>query len=79
MKESKELAKNLESSTAEFPDEYVKRARALLKKREEDEKALYKSLTSSPGRDDRLSAQLRSLDIQLRIDIANLRKEYNLE
>ena len=79
MKESKELAKNLESSTAEFPDEYTKRVQQLIDKRKQDEEELRKSLTPFSGRDDRLSAQLRSLDIQLRIDIANLRKEYNLE
>ena len=78
MKESKELAKNLESSTVEFPDEYTKRAQQLIDKRKQDEEELRKSLASFPGRDDRLSSKLYNLDIQLRKDIAKLRKEFNL-
>ena len=78
MKESKELAKNLESSTVEFPDEYTKRAQQLIDKRKQDEEELRKSLTPFSGRDDRLSSKLNNLDIQLRKDIAKLREEFNL-
>ena len=79
MKESKELAKNLESSTAEFRNEYAKRAQILIDKRKQDEEELRKSLAPFSGRDDRLSSKLYNLDIQLRKDIANLRKEFNID
>lgn len=79
MKESKEPAKNLESSTVEYPDEYIKRVQQLIDKRNKDEEELRKSITPLPGRDDRLSSKLYSLDIQLRKDIAKLREEFNLD
>lgn len=79
MKELKEPVKNSVSNMSEYPYEYLRRAHALIAKREEDENELRNSLSPVSGRDDRLSVQLRSLDIQLRKDIAKLRKEYNLE
>lgn len=79
MKELKELAKNSVSNTAEYSDEYIRRARILLAKREEDEKELRQALPPVGGRDDRLSVQLHHLDIQLRSDISELRKEFNID
>ncbi len=79
MKESKERVKNLESSTVEYHDEYIKRAQHLIAKREQDEKELRESLSSASGRDDRLNAKLQKLDIQLRKDISELRNEFNLD
>lgn len=79
MRELKELAKNSVSNTVEYPAEYIRRARILLAKREEDERKLRQELPPVGGRDDRLSSKLYSLDIQLRKDIAKLREEFNLD
>lgn len=72
--------KHSELSTQEihYPDEYLKKADELIEIRELKEAELRKNYTPIGGRDDRLSLQLRQLDLQLRADIAELRKHYHL-
>ena len=62
-----------------FPAEYVTRASTLVQKRKDDEDALRASLGETYGRDDRLSGQLLQLDMQLRKELDDLRKEYGIE
>lgn len=62
-----------------FPDEYVKRARALVAMRRAEEERLRAELPESKGRDDRLSRILFDMDTKLRKDLAALRKEYGIE
>lgn len=73
--------KNSESSTydSQLPDEYVKQARELIKKRIQDEENYRKKLAPFKGRDDRMNPICRKLDLQLRKDIAELRKKYGLD
>lgn len=79
MLSSKELVKNLKSNTPELPDEYIKRAGELADKYNELEKEYRKQLGVVNGRDDRMSPILKKLTLQLREDIAKLRKEFNLD
>lgn len=71
----------MESNTQEkrFPAEYVKKAQNLIQARDQAEKEMRENLPPAKGRDDRLSGQLRELDMQLRIDLAALRKEYGID
>lgn len=61
-----------------MPDTYITKAKELVEKRKKDEENLRRNLQPINGTDDRLSAQLFELDKQLRKDITDLRKEYNL-
>lgn len=79
MKELKEHANSLELNTEEMPDEYIIRADKLIKAREQAEIDLRAALPSVTGIDDRLNGELHRLDIQLRKDLALLRKEYGIE
>lgn len=69
----------LNTQGSQLPDEYVKKARELVKKRYQDEENYRKELTPFNGRDDRMNPICRKLDLQLRKDIAELRKQYNLD
>lgn len=80
MRELEERVSNLELNTQEpqLPDTYITKAKELVEKRKKDEENLRRNLQPINGTDDRLSAQLFELDKQLRKDITDLRKEYNL-
>lgn len=69
----------LNTQEIDYPDEYLKKADELIKARELKEAELRKNYTPIGGRDDRLSSQIRELDLQLRHDIDELRKKYNLK
>ncbi len=73
--------KNLESNTYEskLPNEYIEKANKLIQKRHQDEEDYRKKLAPFKGRDDRMNPICRKLDLQLRKDLAELRKEYNLK
>lgn len=69
----------LNTYEAQLPDEYVEKARKLIKKRYQDEENYRKKLTPFNGRDDRMNPICRKLDLQLREDLNELRKKYNLD
>ena len=62
-----------------YPDEYLRESENLIKIRKQKEIELRQKYTPVNGRDDRLSSQIRELDLQLRHDINELRKKYNLK
>ncbi|MCM1508521.1 MAG: hypothetical protein NC177_15530 [Ruminococcus flavefaciens] len=81
MKESKEPAMNSESNILDkkFPDEYLVKSQKLIDEYEKSLDEYRNQLTHFEGRDDRMNPIQKRLTVELRHNIAKLRKEYNLD
>ena len=61
-----------------YPDEYIQKANEIVERRRQIEADLKTSLERINGIDDRLCSHIRRLDQQMRKELSELRKEYNL-
>lgn len=75
-----EHVKNSELNMEETkcPEEYIKKANAIIERRRQAEADLETSLEPIGGIDDRLCPHIRQLDQKMRKELSVLRKEYNL-